>query len=248
MTSPQASPQGPSDIRFPATRWTLIREVQQGDAVDARRAMEDICRSYWYPIYAFARSSGFAVEDAEDVTQQFFQDIITHESLLRAREDDGRLRTFMLAMLKRIISKHLRHESAAKRGGRNTNLSFDDASAEPRFLRDLAHQTEPDKLFDRTWAEGLLNSATQKLRHECAQADDLERFDLLAEYLPLGDNATPYAEVASRMNIEQGTLRLQIHRMRKRYAKLIEEEIAETVENEADQKAELAHLLAVMGH
>lgn len=241
-----SSPAGKSS--FPTTSWTLIRKVQQGGEADARRAMEAICRGYWYPIYAFARSSGFDVQDAEDVTQLFFQDMITHESLQRAREDRGRLRTFMLAMLKRILSKQRRHESAAKRGGsREATLSFDDESAEERYSREPADLTDPDKLFDRAWAEGVLMAAEEKLRAECAGADDLESFEMLAEFLPLGDNATPYAEVAMRLHIEQGTLRLQIHRMRKRYAKLIEAEIAQTIHDTAELKTELAHLMAAMG-
>ncbi len=225
-----------------------MRKVQHGSEADARGAMEAICRGYWYPIYAFARSSGLVVEDAEDLTQLFFQDMITHESLRRAREDKGRLRTFMLAMLKRILSKHRRHESAGKRGGgRDATFSFDDEAAEERYRREPVDLNDPERMFDRAWAEGVLMAASDKLRAECAGAEDVETFDQLAEFLPLGDNATPYAEAAARLRIEQGTLRLQIHRMRKRYGKLIEGEIAQTVHDAAELKTELAHLMAAMG-
>ena len=233
---------------FPTTSWTLIRKVQQGGEDDARSAMEAICRGYWYPIYAFARRSGFGAYDAEDVTQLFFQDIITHESLQRAREERGHLRAFMLAMLKRVLAKHRRTDAAAKRGGaREATVSFDDLEAEEWYQNEPADITDPDRLFDRAWAEGVLKSAEARLRDEWSRSDDLEIYDALSEFLPLGDNATPYPEVAARLRIEQPTLRLQIHRLRKRYAKLIEAEIAETVSDPQELKTELEHLMTTIG-
>ena len=241
-------PPPPHKRDFPTTSWTLIRKVQQGSEADARRAMENICRSYWYPIYAFARRSGFNTHDAEDVTQWFFQDMITSESLQRAREDRGHLRTFMLAMLKRIITLRRRSENAAKRGGgREATVSFDELEAEEWYQHEPAEITDPELLFDRAWAEGVLKSAEAKLRNEWSSSDDLEMFDALSEFLPLGDNATPYPAVAARLRIEQPTLRLQIHRLRKRYAKLIEAEIAQTVDGPNELKTEREHLMATIG-
>jgi RNA polymerase sigma-70 factor (ECF subfamily) len=248
MRDSQRTNDNPHQQSFPVTSWTLIRKVQQGGEDDARKAMEVICRSYWYPLYAFARRSGFGAHDAEDVTQRFFQDMITHESLQRAREEKGHLRAFMLAMLKRIIAKHLRTANAAKReGGRGNIVSFDDLEAEEWYQNEPANITDPDRLFDRAWAEGVLKSAEAKLREECARSGDVESFDTLSEFLPLGDNATPYAKVAARLKIAEPTLRLQIHRMRKRYAKLIEGEIAQTVSDPAELKTELEHLMTAIG-
>jgi len=238
----------PRNSAFPTTSWTLIRKVQQGSGDDARHAMEAICRSYWYPIYAFARRSGFDAHDAEDVTQQFFQDMITHESLQRVREERGQLRSFMLAMLKRIMSKERRHGAAEKRGGgRGATISFQDLAAEEWYQNEPVDITDPERLFERAWAEGVLRSAEAKLRSECAAADDLQVFEALSEFLPMGDNATPYREVARRLKIEEATVRIQIHRMRKRYRKHIENEIAQTVSDPLEQKAELDQLMAVMG-
>ena len=248
MKEDSQSPGPPRKPDFPTTSWTLIRKVQQGSEADAHRAMEAICRSYWYPIYAFARRSGFNTHDAEDVTQLFFADVISSESLRRARAERGHLRSFMLAMLKRIITLRRRSEGAAKRGGgREATVSFDDLEAEEWYQSEPADVTDPDRLFDRAWAEGVLKSAEAKMRAEWSCSDDLKIYDALSEFLPLGENATPYAEVAARLRIEQPTLRLQIHRLRKRYAKLIEVEIAQTVEGPEELKAELTHLMAAMG-
>lgn len=233
---------------FPATRWTLIRKAQRAGDAEAAQALNEICRSYWYPIYAYARRYGFNPEDAEDVTQDFFQNVITHDSLQATHEDKGRLRNFMLAMLKRIISKHLRHDAAQKRGGsKSATISFDEFGAEARYVMEPADGRDPDALFDQAWARDVLVTAESKLLADYAKADNALTFEQLRQFLPLGDNATPYADAATKLGINEATLRLQIHRMRKRYAKLIEQVIAETVSDKAEQKAELEHLMSVIG-
>ena len=231
---------------FPVTRWTLIRKAQRSGDADAVRAMNEICRAYWYPIYAYARRFGLHSEDAEDVTQDFFQNFITYDSLQATHEDKGRLRNFMLAMLKRVISKRLRHDSAEKRGSSKTaTLSLDDADT--RYALEPADGHDPDSIFDQAWARDVLARAESRLRDEYARADNTTTFDQLCEFLPLGDNATPYAEAAQKLGVREATLRLQIHRMRKRYARLIEAVIAETVSDESEQKAELEYLMRVIG-
>jgi RNA polymerase sigma factor (sigma-70 family) len=233
---------------FPTTRWTLVLRVQKGGEAEAARAMEEICRQYWYPIYAFARHRGFSAEDAEDITQVFFQRLITSETIQAAQQEKGLMRSFMLSLLKRVISNHVRDATAEKRGGSFTaTISLHDDSAEDRFAREPAVQCNPDTLFDRAWAQGVLAAAERKLRDDFAKADNLESYAQLHEFLPLGDNATPYPEVAKKLGIAEGTLRLQIHRMRKRYGKLIEEQITQTVNSREEVKAELAHLMAVIG-
>lgn len=233
---------------FPATRWTLIRRVQKGGEAEAARAMDEICRQYWYPIYAFARRGGFNAMDAEDLTQTFFQRLIASETIHAAREEKGLMRSFMLSLLKRVISNHVRHASAEKRGGpAGVTVSFDDVAAEERYTHEPADIHDPDTLFDRAWAQGVLEAAEKKLRAEFASADNLDGYEQLREFLPLGDNVTPYAAVAKKLGVAEGTLRLQVHRMRKRYGKLIEEEIAQTVNSQDEVKNELAHLMAVIG-
>lgn len=210
--------------------------------------MEQLCRTYWYPIYAYARRRGLAVEDAEDITQAFFQNLVSHECLQDARQEKGRLRGFMLGLLKRVMAKQHRHDTANKRGGVHLQtMSFQDTNAEARYAVESSEPSDPDLLFDRAWAADVLAGAEAKLRAEYVQADNRETFELLREFLPLGDNVTPYADVARRLGIVEATMRLQIHRMRKRYGKLIEGEIAQTVSGAEELKAELAHLMAVMG-
>jgi DNA-directed RNA polymerase specialized sigma24 family protein len=233
---------------FPSTRWTLVRQVQKGSAAEASCAMNEICQQYWYPIYAFTRRNGFPRHDAEDITQTFFQHIFSSQAIHDAQEEKGQLRSFMLGMLKRTIANHVRHASAQKRGGsRGATLSFDDETAEERYASEPTDTRDPETLFDRAWANGVLNAAEKRLRADFAKADNLEDYHQLREYLPLGDNTTPYADAAQKIGISEGALRLQIHRMRKRYAKCIEEEIAQTVSSPDEVKAELEHLMKVIG-
>lgn len=247
MSSPPDFPSPPGKSPFPTTSWTLIQKVQKGSGRDAARAMEELCRQYWYPIYAYARRFGFSAHDAEDLTQTFFHNLISHESLQAAQEGEGRMRTFMLAILRNVAHKQSRHDNADKRGGQANIVSFDEYMAEDRYQREPANRTDPELIFDRAWADALLAAAAEKLRQEYIQGNNLDEYDQLREFLPLGENASPYAEAAARLGINEGSLRVQIHRMRKRYAKLIEAEIAQTVSDPAEQKAELAYLMKVIG-
>jgi RNA polymerase sigma-70 factor (ECF subfamily) len=233
---------------FPSTSWTLIQKVQKGSEQEATQALDEICRSYWYAIYAYARRYGFNGEDAEDLTQVFFQNLVSYESLQAVTQERGKLRNFMLAMLKRIISKHLRHDAADKRGGsKAATLSFDEFDAEARYAMEPSDGRDPDTLFDQAWARDVLASAETKLRADYSKADNVETFDHLREFLPLGDNATPYVDAAKKLDVTEATLRLLIHRMRKRYGKLVEQAIAHTVSDPDQIKAELAHLMSVIG-
>ena len=242
------SPQHEGQSPFPTTSWTLIQKVQKGSVADAARAMEEICRKYWYPIYAYARRFGFSIHDAEDMTQMFFQNLISDEAIHAVREEKGRMRTFMLTLLRNAANNKRRHDTAEKRGGNQPLIaSFDDDTAENRYKHEPADKNDPELIFDRAWADELLAAAGEKLRADFVKADNLEGYDQLREFLPLGDNATPYPEVAKKLGVAEGTLRLQIHRMRKRYGKLIEDEIAQTVSDPDEIKAEVAHLMAVIG-
>jgi RNA polymerase sigma factor (sigma-70 family) len=236
------------DAAFPTTHWTLVRRVQKGTEKDAAAAMEEICRKYWYPIYAFARRSGFTAEDAEDLAQMFFQDLLSHDGIHMAQEQKGRLRSFMLGMLKRLISKHVRHETAQKRGGRDrAACSWDEMTAEERYRLEPPNLADPDQIFDRAWAEQVLDQALKQLRQEFEQADNLPLFNAICGYLPYaGCEPLSYAEIAERLATKENSVRQQVSRMRKRFADLIEESIAQTVEGDDERSNELQYLMTLM--
>lgn len=208
--------------------------------------MEEICRQYWYPVYAFLRRYGFSSGDAEDLTQEFFGACISRETLHQARSEKGRLRSFLLHMLRQLAANQLRHRQALKRGGGLEIVSLDAADPEERYRREPAETRDPGLLFDRAWAARLLAAAMERLREDFARGDNLDDFEQLKEYLPFGESVTPYAEAARRLGVSESALRLQIHRMRKRWGKHIDAEIAETVSDPEDRKAERDYLLGLI--
>ena len=241
-------PTNERNASFPNTRWSLIQRVQKGSAEDAAKALEEICRQYWYPIYAFARRSSFAPADAEDMAQTFFQNLVAHGAIRAAQEDKGRLRTFMLAMLKRMISKQIRHDVAEKRGGsKNATLSWDELTAEEHYALEPATLPDAEALFDRAWAERVINQAVSVLRDEFITGNNLPLFEAIQNYLPYRPTEpATYSVIAVRMSMKEGAIRQQVSRMRKRYAALIEENIAQTVEGEEERREELQYILAIM--
>lgn len=234
---------------FPTTSWSLIQRVQKGSAEDAAPAMEEVCRQYWYPIYAFARRSSFAPADAEDMAQTFFQNLVAHDAIRAAQAEKGRLRTFMLAMLKRLISKQIRHNVAEKRGGAaNATLSWDELTAEEHYALEPATLADADALFDRAWAERVIDQAEAALRDEFIDGNNLVLFEAIQDYLPYRTNEpATYPAIAAHLAMKEGAVRQQVSRMRKRHATLIEEQIAQTVEGEDERREELKYLVTIMG-
>lgn len=243
MPQPSNNPPSP----FPTTSWSLVQRVQRGGEDDARQAMEEICRIYWYPIYAYARRSGFSPHDAEDLAQFFFQQMIARETIQAARAEKGRLRTFMLSLLKQVISRHLRHESAGKRGGGEALISLHEEDAEKRYNHEPQDDADPARLFDRAWAAHVLERSEAKLRDDYATARNLATFDAIRDFLPSGGGEAKYPEVAARLGIREGTVRLQVHRMRKRFAELVDEEITQTITDPAELQTERDYLIGLVG-
>ncbi|MFZ4764868.1 MAG: RNA polymerase sigma factor [Roseimicrobium sp.] len=236
----------PSPHKFPTTSWTLIQKVQQGPESEAQMAMEEICRAYWYPIYAFARRSGASPHDAEDLTQAMFQKLLTHEALQDARAEHGRLRSFFIAVLKQMIANQHRNAMAQKRGGGGAVLNIDDLQAEELYRAEPAGISDPEKLFDRAWAESVLQAAEAKLREDFVAYKNVEIFDALRMFLSVGKNETPQAALAKRLGMKPGTLRMQIRRMRQQYAAHIDSEIAQTVGGGESLESERDYLISLV--
>lgn len=224
-----------------------MTKVRGDDEAEAQRAMETICRNYWYPIYAFLRRSGYSPSDAEDLTQGFFHRLISEEAILRADQERGRLRSYLLGVLKRFLSDEQRFHGAIKRGGKQRLISLDELAAEDRYREEPSGEASPAELFDRAWARRLLVEASERLRVSFVEGSNEDAYTYLSEFLPLGDNARSYRDVAIDLGTTEGTVRLQVHRMRQRYRKLILEEVAQTVLDAAEVEAELEYLMAVVG-
>jgi RNA polymerase sigma-70 factor (ECF subfamily) len=231
---------------FPTTHWTLVQAVQKGSAAEAAQAMEDLCKRYWYPIYAFLRRSGHAVHDAEDLTQGFFERLIGDESIQHARQEAGKLRSYLLAVLKRHISDHTRHANAQKRGGILTHISFDEMDAEERYTCEPQDTRDPEKIFTHAWANELLTGVREKLRESFTATGRAEVFNLLLPFLMWESHQPAYKEIAQQLGSSEAAARIFIHRLRTKFRDLLREEVARTVLAPEEIPGEMAWLQSVL--
>ncbi|WP_395736866.1 RNA polymerase sigma factor [Prosthecobacter sp.] len=235
------------DPEFPTTHWTLVQIVQGADKKQAAVALEDLCESYWYPIYAFLRRSGKSAHDAEDLTQMLFQKLVADEALQEVRKERGRLRSFLIGMVRRVISRQDRHDDALKRGGGETLLSLDETVADDRYANEPADLQDPERLYDRAWAMQLLESVRLKLRESFIKNKRLADYEVLEAYLGWDDSPAPHAELAIRLGSNEGAVRVLVHRLRKKFRDLLEAEISKTVVNAEDIAEELEWLRTAVG-
>lgn len=239
----------PGDGRewFATTRWSLVLTAADATSGPGTAALEQLCRSYWYPLYAYVRRMGRSHQDAQDLVQGFFAACLHHGYLRSADRGKGRFRSFLLIALKRYLANQWDREQALKRGGDRTVISLDSLTAEQRYALEPVDRLTADQLYDRRWATTLLDQVLVRLREEETAAGRLERFEMLKEFLTAGSRGTPMADLAARLGTSEGALKVAAHRLRQRYRALLLEEIADTVASSQDVDAERRHLLAALG-
>jgi len=240
------NPPPPEASAFPTTHWTLVRTVQGKDAAAAARAMEELCKGYWYPIYAYLRRSGHNPEDAEDLTQSFFEKLITEDAIQTAREEAGKLRSFLLGILRHALSDHLRNTGAQKRGSHSPHVSFDEMNAEQRYASEPQDIRDPEWIFTRAWAHELLAGVREKMRAAFKSAGRGETFDLLLPYLLWDDEPPSHRELAEKLGSSEAATRILIHRLRTKFRELLRTEVARTVLTPEEIPGELAWLQGVL--
>ena len=245
---PNAS-DSPQSAGFPATRWSLVSAVRSQSG-EAPLAMEEICRSYWWPLYAFARRAGMSCEDAQDAVQGFFAALIQREAIGRADPVRGRLRTFLLASFKNHMADDYDRRNAWRRGGRAQTVSIDEMTAEERYANEPFESATPERLFERQWALLLLQRALDALVSERAAAGRAREMEILRPFLDAsglsGDAA--YEHAASALGMTLANTRVAVHRLRHRYRRVLQDTIAATLENEDPEavEEEMRALLAAL--
>ena len=213
----------------------------------ASSALDQLCRTYWFPIYVYVRREGHSPHDAEDLTQEFFARLLRLNSLREVGREKGRFRTFLLASLHHFLSDHWDKTSAAKRGGGERVLSLDDADAEQRYAADLTVNLAPEKLFDRRWALTVLNNAFTRLQGEFVAAGKSAQFGALKSFLSSEALPGAYESPARQLAMTPHAVGMAVLRLRQRYADLVRGEVAETVAGPAEVEAELNYLFEVAG-
>jgi len=224
---------------FSTTRWTLVITAGRISDPAAKLAMEELCQTYWFPLYAYVRRRGYSKEDAEDLTQDFFAGFLQKNNLGNLNPEHGRFRAYLLAAMKNFLANNWDKSQRKKRGGGMVMVSLDLANAESRYRIDPADHLSPDKLYDRAWAVTLLERVIEKL--EAANPDD-KSFAELKPCLTAGKAAINYSEVAARLNTSEGSVRVAVHRLRRQYRDLLRAEIASTLTDPAQIANELQTL------
>lgn len=216
-------------------------------APHSKAALARLCERYWPPLYAYVRRRGYAVEDAQDLTQEFFARLIEKDYLKAVDRGKGRFRTFLLTCFERFLANDYDRSRAQKRGGGHRPISLDLASGEDAYLRDLAHGMTPDKLYDKQWALTLLEHVLRQLRGEYVRSGKGDLFDRLKSSLTVDEAHVTYSELAAMMGMSEGAVKVSAHRLRKRYRELLRAEIALTVAEPQEVDDELRLLFAALG-
>ena len=235
---------------FVTTRWSLILSAANGEEQKARGALAELCRTYWRPIFSFVRARGYSIEDAQDLTQDFFVTILRNNWLQHADRNRGRFRSLLLRSLQNFLINAAEKTHAHKRGGDVDFVSWDDWMRETRSQLSLPVQAleslPPERVFDLSWATTVVEHALQRLREECESKGKLWLFQALSSHLTDERNELSYSDLSADLGIAETVLKKQLYNMRQRYRSLLRAEVSQTVENPADVDDEIRYLCATL--
>ncbi|MGO8764458.1 MAG: RNA polymerase sigma factor [Limisphaerales bacterium] len=234
LTSEHSTPAstGPGDI-FATTQWTVVLAAGDRRSPESSRALEELCRAYWFPLYAYVRRHGHSREDAEDLTQAFFSRLLEKNFLADLDSGRGKFRAFLLAALKHFLANEWDRSQRQKRGGGQTHLSLDWKTADSEFQVAATNELPPDQAFDREWALALLAQVIERLQNEFAADGKSRLFEHLKIFLTAGKGEISHAVLAQKLDMNETAVRVAVHRLRKRYRQLLRREIAQTLTDPA---------------
>jgi RNA polymerase sigma factor (sigma-70 family) len=238
---------GPSSRpAFVTTHWSLVVSAGRNDTPHARNALEKLCRSYWFPIYAFVRRQGHSPHDSQDLTQEFFARVLGKNYFADADPSKGRFRSFLLAALKHFLANEWDRARAQKRGGGQVLIPIDVAAAETSGGFEPADHVTAEKIFERRWALTLLEQVLGRLRAEYVREERENLFEQLKPTLTEASRTVGYAEIATRLGTTEGAVKVAVHRLRQRYREVLRAEIADTVANPGEVEDEIRNLFAAL--
>jgi RNA polymerase sigma factor (sigma-70 family) len=232
--------------QFTTTHWSVVVAARDAPSTQSAQALEQLCRIYWYPLYAFIRRRGIDAHDAQDLTQEFFYRLLDRNYLSAVDYRKGKFRSFLLAALEHFLANEWRRAKTQKRGGHVAFVSINDDTAENRFIQTPSSDAAPEKAYEQAWAMSLLEQSLNRLRAEATDAGKADTFERLKGFLTGDKHAVTYAELARQMNTTEAALKMTVSRMRARYGELLREEIANTVTTPNEIEDELRALFAAL--
>lgn len=231
---------------FATTRWTLVLAAGERDGAVAMEALEQLCRAYWFPLYAYVRRRGYDPHAAQDLTQGFFARLLERNDLAGLTREGGRFRSFLLTALNHFLVNEHEKSRAQKRGGGRLLLSLDETAAEDRYLHVPSHSDSPDGAFERQWALAVMEQAMARLSEEQAAAGKTADFEVLKPFLSREPDSGEYADLAASLGTAPGTLAVRVHRLRERFRAMVRAVVADTVDSPWEVEAEMRHLLRAL--
>jgi RNA polymerase sigma factor (sigma-70 family) len=231
---------------FATTHWSIVLAAGQERGSAAQNALESLCRTYWYPLYAYVRRTGRDPDEAKDLTQEFFAQLLEADKIGIADPARGRFRTFLLTAMKHFLVNVWKKENRLKRGGGQALLSLNADAGEQSFAAEPSDPLTPETIYERRWAATLLERVLGLLGEECAASGRAAQFEEIKESLWGERRNSGLAGIAARLGMSEGALKTAVHRMRARYRELLRSEIAHTVASPAEIDEELRHLITVM--
>ena len=246
MATPQRSPSPANRAAFPTTHWSVVLAAGRERSPQGDAALETLAQAYWYPIYAFLRREGNAAAEAQDLTQAFFARLLEKNYPAQADPARGRFRSFLLLTLRHFLSDERERAGAAKRGGGSVLLSLDEERSEGRYRNEPADADTPETLFERRWADTILERAKTRLAEEYAASGKHAIHQVLRSFQPGEQRSLSYLQAAERLGTTESAVKSLIHRMRSRHQALVRDEVAQTVASAEDVDEELRHLIAVL--
>lgn len=231
---------------FATTRWTLVQRASDTTHPDAADALEYLCRVYWPAVYVFFRRKGAGAPEAADLTQEFFTRVLEKRYLEQARRERGTFRTFLLTCAKNFLANEWDRRKALKRGGGQRVISLDDHSVEDRYQREPHHHLTPEHLFEQQWAWSVVQQALGRLEEDIRGAGREQMYAECRDLLLGGAGDMSYRDIAARLNITEGALKVQVHRLRRRLRELVLDEIQQAGGPDADPEGELRQLLELL--
>jgi RNA polymerase sigma-70 factor (ECF subfamily) len=234
--------------RFATTHWSVISAAGKSSSPQQKLALETLCQSYWFPLYAYLRRRGYDTHQAEDFTQAFFAHILEKKDLETADPKYGKFRSFLLVRLKYFLSDERDRAQAKKRGGGRNVLSLSIQNAEGQYALEPAIQLSPEMLFEKSWALTVLERTMGRLEAEMADKNKQKLFDCLKVSLTTDKDVIPYQNMAAELEMTEGSVRVAVHRLRRRYRKLLRDEIAQTVGDEDQIDEEMGCLFAALAY
>lgn len=236
---------GPGRALFDATRWSIVLRARE----KSESALAALCETYRRPLLTWLRIQGYAPEQAEDAVQGFFAHILSRAFLENVAREKGSFRTFLLRCLKNYLRDEYHRQTAAKRGGTHAPLSLDETDGEGQKVREpAANGAAPDREFDRAWAKAVIANALIRLEAEYASQGNSALCAELKPAMSVDDNAPSYAQIASRLGMSEGAVKVAAHRMRNRLATIIRNEVSQTVANESDLEEEVRYLIQLFAN